>query len=422
MADPQLDLASLVSRLEQLEARQNVVSKYMVGLKRQFDGMSEGLQQIEHLKGQISELQQRFNQLPTLRNGLDNVQTPNGAAESVNVDEAETGKPLVERVEQQQCEEAAPTVISQSSESVVDTPEVGVNADAAETEKDKEIDVVAQQEESPTAFSDEDFKTERMIWLLNRIYAAEARNQETPIEAEEFLKRFNENERDFTEINLAGANLSGKSLIYQLNLSRANLRGANLSQAYLSGANLSEANLDNADLRGANLSGGVKLGKAKLRKANISGACLHSADLSEANLSGANLVKADLSQKTNLSGANLSDANLSGVNLSWQANLSGTNLSGANLSGAYLRTANLSGANLSNANLSNANLLEANLEGANLQGANLQQALYNAATILPPGFDPAKAGAYLIAPEVSLIKANLAGADLTQVNLTGANL
>jgi len=69
MADPQLDLASLVSRLEQLEARQNVVSKYMVGLKRQFEGMTKGLQQIESLKGQISELQQRFNQLSTLSNG-----------------------------------------------------------------------------------------------------------------------------------------------------------------------------------------------------------------------------------------------------------------------------------------------------------------------------------------------------------------
>jgi hypothetical protein len=109
MADPQLDLASLVSRLEQLEARQNVVSKYMVGLKRQFDGMTKGLQQIESLKGQISELQQRFNQLPTLSNGWDNAETSNGAAESVNLDEAETGKPLVERVEQQQCEEAIDT-------------------------------------------------------------------------------------------------------------------------------------------------------------------------------------------------------------------------------------------------------------------------------------------------------------------------
>lgn len=56
-------LASLISRIEQLEERQNVVSKYMVGLKRQFDGMTEGLQQIEGLKEEISQLQQHFIQI-----------------------------------------------------------------------------------------------------------------------------------------------------------------------------------------------------------------------------------------------------------------------------------------------------------------------------------------------------------------------
>jgi len=42
MSDTELDIASLVSRISQLEERQNVVAKYMVGLKRQFDGMTEG--------------------------------------------------------------------------------------------------------------------------------------------------------------------------------------------------------------------------------------------------------------------------------------------------------------------------------------------------------------------------------------------
>jgi uncharacterized protein YjbI with pentapeptide repeats len=66
--------------------------------------------------------------------------------------------------------------------------------------------------------------------------------------------------------------------------------------------------------------------------------------------------------------------------------------------------------------------LKANLEEANLQGVKLQQALYNIATIFPPGFDPIKEGAYLIAPSESLQKANLMAADLSQVNLTNANL
>ena len=40
MPDTELELASVLSRISQLEERQNVVAKYMVGLKRQFDGMS----------------------------------------------------------------------------------------------------------------------------------------------------------------------------------------------------------------------------------------------------------------------------------------------------------------------------------------------------------------------------------------------
>jgi hypothetical protein len=97
MPDTELALASLLSRISQLEKRQNIVSKYMVGLKHQFDGMTEELQQIEPLKEKLLELQQRFNQLPSLINSLNN---------------AEVVKPIFEQVEQQQPQEAiAPTVI-----------------------------------------------------------------------------------------------------------------------------------------------------------------------------------------------------------------------------------------------------------------------------------------------------------------------
>ena len=136
MSDTELDITSLLARISQLEERQNIVSKYVVGLKRQFDGM---------------------------------------------------------------------------------------------------IDAVVE-EQSPTAFNDEEFKTERIMWLLNRIYAAEEESHETPISAEEFLKRYNAGERDFTGINLAGENLSGESLNNSLNLSGANLRGAELCELNLSTA------------------------------------------------------------------------------------------------------------------------------------------------------------------------------------------
>ena len=224
-------------------------------------------------------------------------------------------------------------------------------------------------------------------------------NLEAVISAEEFLKRYNQGERDFTGVNLAGVNLSGKSLSH-VNLSSANLSGAELFEANLSVANLSEANLCHANLHTANLSS-ANLGKAKFINANLSEVNLQCSNLSEANLSGINL-----SNVHSVSGANFTNANLSK----------------ANLTGLNLRELKLMKADLSNANLSDTNLLMANLEGANLEGAKLQQALYNAQTVFPRGFDPVKAGAYLIAPNVSLKEANLARRNLSRVNLSEANL
>lgn len=224
-------------------------------------------------------------------------------------------------------------------------------------------------------------------------------NLEPVISAEEFLQRYKEGERDFTGINLSRVDLSGK-ILHSVNLSNANLSGAELSEADLFGANLSEANLSHANLHTANLTS-VNLGKTKFTNANLSEVNLHCANLSEANLSGVNLSSVHLFSKTSFSKANLSKANLTGLNL---------------------RESQLMKADLSNANLSNTNLLKANLQGANLEGAELQQALYNADTIFPTGFDPVKAGACLIAPNASFQKANLAGVDLNCFNLSEANL
>lgn len=226
-------------------------------------------------------------------------------------------------------------------------------------------------------------------------------SQEPAIDAEEFLRRYNNKETDFTGINLARVDLTGKSLgSDNLNLSKANLTRAKLGKAKLDCVNLSCANLR-----------GAELCEAQLHQTNLSEANLENADLRKVNLYGTKLGK-----------ANLSNANLSGVNLSLQVDLNEANYSRANLSKANLRKAKLTKVDLRNANLSNANLLEANLEGANLQRVKLQQALYNASTVFPIGFDPVKSGAYLIAPNASLQKANLAGADLSGVNLTGADL
>ena len=201
-------------------------------------------------------------------------------------------------------------------------------------------------------------------------------------DAEEFLRRYNEQKRDFTGINLTKLDLTSKNLsganFIQANLSGANLTNANLHSAKLLHANLSAANLRQADLRQADLTA------ASLSKANLIQANLHYANLTAADLSKAKLTKATL-YSTILSGANLTGVDLVGVNIQ-NVNLSGADLSGANLcganlsqnlnlSGVNLTSADLRGANLENANLEKANLKEANLSGANLNGANLSGAI-----------------------------------------------
>ena len=291
MTEPQLDVASLVSRIQQLEERQNSTAQYAVRVKRQLDELTE----------QFNDLQQRFSQLPSLSNSLNSVDTTNAPTESAVLDDADVVKQFFERVDQQERQEAiASTASSQNSELLGNPAEVEVNADTVEVDQVQETDTTAP-EESTTAFNDQEFKLERVMWLLNRIYTAEKETQKIPISAEEFLERFKKGEKDFTEINLARANLRGQSLNKGINLSNANLREAELCEANLSSANLDEANLANANLYKASLNS-AKLVKANLIKANLSQAFLYRTDLREANLSAADL------SKVNLAHVNLSKA------------------------------------------------------------------------------------------------------------------
>ncbi|MEG4912975.1 pentapeptide repeat-containing protein [Microcoleus sp. B7-D4] len=296
------------------------------------------------------------------------VEKSSNAAEKV--DDAEVVRRFSDRVDRLLREEAIEeTPIPVSSEAVEQPMATPVNADTVQSQEEEKIDNSALE------------------------------NLEPAIGAEEFLQRYNQGERDFTGVNLAGVNLSGKSLT-KVNWSGANLSGAELAGVDLSVANLSEANLCHANLHTANLTS-ANLEKAKFINANLSEVNLQCSNLSEANLSGVNL-----SSVHSVSGANFTRANLSK----------------ANLTGLNLRESKLMKADLSNANLSDTNLLMANLEGANLEGSKLQQALYNAQTVFPRGFDPVKAGACLIAPNVSLKEANLARRNLSYVNLSEANL
>ncbi|MEB3279629.1 MAG: pentapeptide repeat-containing protein [Lyngbya sp.] len=274
-------------------------------------------------------------------------------------------------------------------------------------------------------------------------------SQEPPVTAEEFLRRYNEGERDFTGINLAGVDLSstGESLGSDVNLSKANLRGANLRYMHLGKINLTGANLRESDLSGAYLV------KTKLDRVNLKNADLSKADLREASFKNAKL------NNVNMSEANISDADLSGANLS-QADLYKaylhcskliyTRLNGAELSDAVLTVTNCKNAEFTNARLvnadlrgakfRNANFKEANFHRANLRGnyhnqqilvdlinvnfenTNLEQAICDENTRFPVDFDFLRRGVYLIAPGVSLSNADLSTIDLSYTNLKGAQL
>lgn len=340
------------------------------------------------------------------------------------VDDAEVVRRFSDRVDKLLREEAIEeTPIPVSSEAVEQPAATPVNADTVQSQEEAKIDDSALENLEPT------------------------------ISAEEFWKRYEEGERDFTGINLAGVDISGKTLDSNVSLSQANLSSANLANAKLTGvnliganlqgANLNSTNLQSADLIEANLSGAnltkailyyarliqanlsqANLTEAKLDSANLTTANLSRANLTQASLSSANLTGADLSQskvtKVNLSGANLSGVNLTGVSLTG-VNLQGVNLSGMNLSGVNLTATNLSYANLSGVNLSGVNLSGANLSGANLDGANLKGVSLIGVNLQGVNLSGQNLSGFNLSG-VNLYYANLSGADVTSADLRGANL
>ncbi|WP_445248625.1 pentapeptide repeat-containing protein [Microcoleus sp. OTE_8_concoct_300] len=350
------------------------------------------------------------------------VEKSSNAAEKV--DDAEVVRRFSDRVDKLLREEAIEeTPIPVSSEAVEQPAATPVNADTVQSQEEEKIDDSALE------------------------------NLEPVISAEEFWKRYEDGERDFTGINLAGVDLSGKTLDSNVSLSQANLSSANLANAKLTGvnliganlqgANLNSTNLQSADLIEVNLSGAnltkailyyARLIQANLSQANLSEAKLDSANLTVANLSRANLTQANL-PNVNLTGADLSHAkvtkvnlrysNLSGVNLTGVSltgvnlegvNLSGMNLSGVNLTGTNLSHAKLIGINLSGASLSGANCLGANLDGANLTGVSLI-----GVNLQGVNLSGQKLSGFNLSG-VNLYGANLSGVDLTSADLRGANL
>ncbi|MEG4490228.1 TerD family protein [Microcoleus sp. D3_18_C4] len=343
-----------------------------------------------------------------LQSFVDKYYVENAVEKSSNagekLDDAEVLRQFSDRVDRLLREEAIDqTALPASSEAVKQPVATPVNADTLESDADKITDDSSQK------------------------------SQEAAVTAEEFWKRYEEGERDFTGINLAGVDLSGKTLDSNVNLTQANLSNANLASANLTrvnliganlqGANLNSTNLHTADLIEVNLSGAnltqatwycARLIQGNLSQANLSEAKLDSANLTTANLSRANLTQASL-HNVNLTGADLSQAKVTKVNLSY-ANLSGVNLKGVSLIGANLAGVNLSNMNLSGVSLTGTNLSQANLRGINLSGAILTGAYFRGANL---------DGANLT--EVNLVgvnfeSVNLSGQNFSGFNLSGANL
>ena len=199
--------------------------------------------------------------------------------------------------------------------------------------------------------------------------------------------------RPATDVQAAVTILGRRTIAHDteppIGLPHTALAGAMLTGAHLEGALLSGANLEGADLFKANLKA------ADLEGANLRGAGLLLANLNDTVLWGAN------AESARLYGANLEGAALKGANLR-SAGLTGANLKDAGLHSAVLTGADLTGANLEGAGLDGANLEGANLDGANLTSAVLLNAVYDASTIWPTGFDVTGQGAVVRAEPETL--------------------
>ncbi|MEG4350561.1 TerD family protein [Microcoleus sp. LAD1_D3] len=323
-----------------------------------------------------------------LQSFVDKYYVENAVEKSSNagekVDDAEVVRRFSDRVDRLLREEAiGETPIPVSKDAVEQRAATPVNADTVQSQEEEKIDDSALE------------------------------NLEPAIAAEEFLQRYQEGERDFTGINLAGVDLSGKTLEYPISLSQANLSNANLSNANLVKVNLIGANLQGANLKSTNLQ------QADLIQANLSGANLTKANLNYARLIQANLSQAKLSE-TQLNSANLTTANLSSANLT-QAILNSANLIGADLSQAKVTKVNLSYADLRGVKLNGVSLVAVNLDGANLKNVNLKVVSLIGSSLVQANLSGQNLSGLNLSG-VSFYHANLSGANLTSANLCGANL
>jgi hypothetical protein len=236
------NVASLVSRIEQLEAQQEIWKKNTIWLKRCFDQLKQDFDKLAELSD-VKSTQEKVLQL------------------SAQVED------LLSRFER------SLDVIVESQEAI------------------EEVDI------------DDGSRQNHLVdTKLPKVEEDEEVSHGEIVSGDEFWERYEAGERDFTGINLTGADFSGANFsgvdltaanLSQTKLQKAEFSYARLNDANLSGANLIKASLSRANLSGANLNG-ANLNGAYLIQANLCGAYLENTDLSNAYLSSADLRNADL--------------------------------------------------------------------------------------------------------------------------------
>jgi uncharacterized protein YjbI with pentapeptide repeats len=204
--------------------------------------------------------------------------------------------------------------------------------------------------------------------------------------AEEFLKRYEEGERNFSGADLRGAKL-GHAVFQDVDLSNSNLENVDLSWSELGSVDFSGSNLRNIYLEGA------QWYRLRIREADMSGARLDHTNIENCDLTAStfNSIRAFQScmDECDLANSIFRNADLHEFSFR-KSNLVNSDMSGAVLADLGWYQANFSNVNLSqcfvvaclaNVSLENTDLRESilylsaeefsrlNLEGSNWAGA-----------------------------------------------------
>lgn len=179
------------------------------------------------------------------------------------------------------------------------------------------------------------------------------------------------------------------------------------------GLNYDGVDFSGRDFAGVQFSGGSFIGT------NFTGVRMPDARFVSANLTGAILSGSNI-RGVEFTGATLTDVVWTGAGFSsttkWPVgfdpngkgligpglNYDGVDFSGRDFAGVEFRGASFVGANFTNVRMPDADMRNTNVRGTNFTNANIAGvlftgALYDAATVWPNGFDPAAAGAILVA-------------------------